>query len=313
MAVNPEGTATDGSLDEAAKAIDGLLEPKGQPEESADQTDTVNHEEPEPVGEESPGAEPEGEQPESEEEPTHAVQVNGETQQVTLDELRNGYSRDSDYRQKTAQLADDRRQFTTGVERAANELKTRTIRLDAAINSLETTAPNLETILQEEGAEAALAADLAHRQKRQVLDEAKAERDRTAGEQQQQQQQQFQTWAQGEIDKIGKAWPEYADTEKGPKVRNDLRTYMHSVGFNDTELGGLVDHRTVLAFRKAMDWDKLQKAKPRTEKKLAAANKMAKPGAKIGSRDADRVKGKMDRLRKTGSMRDAAAVFEELL
>ena len=42
---------------------------------------------------------------EKQESPSYKVKVNGQEFDVTLDELRNGYSRDADYRQKTEELA----------------------------------------------------------------------------------------------------------------------------------------------------------------------------------------------------------------
>jgi len=53
-----------------------------------------------PVASTEPSAVPSGD--------VYDVTVNGETQQVTLDELRNGYSRQADYTRKTQELATER-------------------------------------------------------------------------------------------------------------------------------------------------------------------------------------------------------------
>ena len=42
------------------------------------------------------------------EEPTYAVKIGGEEQQVTLEELQNGYQRQADYTRKTQEIATER-------------------------------------------------------------------------------------------------------------------------------------------------------------------------------------------------------------
>ena len=44
----------------------------------------------------------------------HLVKVDGQEQQVTLDELRNGYQRQSDYTRKTQELASERERLAQG-------------------------------------------------------------------------------------------------------------------------------------------------------------------------------------------------------
>ena len=136
---NPlKGSETD--LQKAQKAVNGLLNP--QEEETIGQQEAPKEEieqnSPEPQNEESEEDQPQeqeiSEETESEEEevseqdvsqdeeqidtqekqedsPSYTVKVNGQELDVTLDELRNGYSRDSDYRQKTEELSHQRKQF----------------------------------------------------------------------------------------------------------------------------------------------------------------------------------------------------------
>jgi len=64
------------------------------------------------VGDEDAGA-GEGERADDGEQETKAytVKVDGQEVEVTLDKLKRSYSRDGDYRQKTARLSDDRKAF----------------------------------------------------------------------------------------------------------------------------------------------------------------------------------------------------------
>ena len=119
---------TDNTVTGAADKISGLLNPKeGQSEPEKTQTEPQEQTEPvktEPVAEEvsqtkTEEAKPEAESSENTEteqtesqqiqEPTlHRVKVQGQELEVSLDELKSGYSRDSDYRQKTHALSQDR-------------------------------------------------------------------------------------------------------------------------------------------------------------------------------------------------------------
>ena len=115
----------DNTVTGAADKISGLLNPQeGQSEPEKTQTEPQEQTEPvktEPVAEEISQSETEEAKPEAESSETHTeteqtesqqiqepelhrVKVQGQELEVSLDELKSGYSRDSDYRQKTHAL-----------------------------------------------------------------------------------------------------------------------------------------------------------------------------------------------------------------
>ena len=114
--------ALDGSIVEAQEALLSLMDPEeatpeteeAQPAEDVESTEETQdeslEEEPEEE-EEAEEAEEESEEPdeEAEEELLYAVKVDGEEQEVTLDELMKGYSRQSDYTKKTQELSEGRK------------------------------------------------------------------------------------------------------------------------------------------------------------------------------------------------------------
>ena len=145
---NPlQGSETD--VQKAQKAINGLLNPLNPKEEEVIGQQDLPQEQnkqnsPEPQEVESEEDQPQeqeiSEETESEEEevseqdvsqdeeqidtqekledsPSYTVKVNGQELDVTLDELRNGYSRDADYRQKTEELSHQRKQFQSESEK----------------------------------------------------------------------------------------------------------------------------------------------------------------------------------------------------
>ena len=114
--------ALGGSVDEAQEALLSLLDPEEEkPESEEAQPAEVEESQPEEEDEsleaepeeeeESDEDEEESEEPTEGEEELFVVKVDGEDREVTLEELRNGYSRQSDYTRKTQQLAGERQQM----------------------------------------------------------------------------------------------------------------------------------------------------------------------------------------------------------
>ena len=109
--------------------------------------------------------------------------------------------------------------------------------------------------------------------------------------------------------------PEIADPRTGPRLRQDVHQGMaEEYGFSAAELNDLYNHRTILMARDALAYRRMQKAKPGTRAKPREKPVVMKPGAKQGrSFDAaSRFAAKRDRLRRHGTLRDAAAVFEDM-
>ena len=125
----------------AAKKITGLLNPdKGQSEpakpaepseqpqeikeETSQESQSKSEETPKEAATEKPDIEEET-QTEIEEPELHRIKVSGQELEVTLDELKAGYSRDSDYRQKTHTLGLERRDLDNQKESFRQSYDTR--------------------------------------------------------------------------------------------------------------------------------------------------------------------------------------------
>ena len=116
--VNPEqGTLPDqdGTVESASTAILSIVEGEEKdqyestrPEPSKEETtETEVSEEDEPESEEE--EEEEGE--DQTETSLYTIKIDGKDTDVTLDELKSGYQKDSDYRKKTTELAEQRKAF----------------------------------------------------------------------------------------------------------------------------------------------------------------------------------------------------------
>ena len=140
-----------------------------------------------------------------------------------------------------------------------------------------------------------------------------AEQQRLAQEQQSDRAKQLQDFVQQERVKLVEAMPEFSDKAKGEQILKETRTYLKKEGFSDAEVNGVVDHRHVKLIRKADLYDRLMAGKSGAKKKVAKAPKTMKSGARVKATVTDLQKKQMKRLQQTGSARDAAAIFENLI
>ena len=331
---NPlQGSETD--LQKAQKAVNGLL---NTPEET--QTgETQQQNSPEPQNEESETDQPQeqeiSEETESEEEvseqdvsqdeeqidtqekqensPSYTVKVNGQELDVTLDELRNGYSRDADYRQKTEELSYQRKQFQSESEKQRqdysqklNELNQRLSAAQVDLNA-EINSADLDKLYEEDPTEAArLERKLKKKQDalNQSLQQTQAE-----------QKQQFESYLQDQQRKLVSKMPDFSDPAKASNLKANMKSTLNNYGFNDQEVAQVYDHRIVMLVNDAMKYRSMQNSKPNIAKKITKPSKPFSSGVKQSKSEANLKlrRDKFSRLKKSGSMKAAQDVFLDMI
>jgi len=255
---------------------------------------------------------------EVEEQPVYRIKAAGEEKDVTLEDLVKSYQLGADYTKKTQEIAEQRKAIEA--ERSAIE-ESRQLR-DAYAQRLQAIEQFLSQQQSEDDLEslketdpigyAVKVAELSQKEKQ--LYAVRAEQQRLAQQQQAEYQQNLQRFVQTEMAKLSQALPEFTDPEKGQSIRSDLRKFATSIGYSDEELSQVYDSRHVQVLYKAMQYDKLMQSKPQITKKVNEAPKMLKPGvAKAKSSEADALKKEKARLRTSGRVADAAAIFERFL
>ncbi|RKQ61230.1 hypothetical protein C8E02_0997 [Vogesella indigofera] len=246
----------------------------------------------------------------------YKVKVNGEEQEVTLDELLAGYQKDADYRQKTEKLAEDRRAAQSERQAALAERQQLGQQLDRYGFQLEAVMQDAQqvdwqTLLDNDPQEfmrQKLRVETAERELMQV----NAQRQQLAEVMQQDQVQALNEHVKHEREQLLAKLPEWADESKRKAEMGELRNYMQKQGYRDEEIGQLSDHRALLTIRKAWLFDQLQAKRGSTENKVKAAPpKVIKPSATTSPTDG-RNKS-MRALKQSGSIKDAASVIENLL
>jgi hypothetical protein len=316
--MTPEGN-TQLDVGGAADAIMGLMggqegSEQEQPETQLEANDSEA--ESEESYDESEVEQDEGEE-EAEEPPKYRVKAAGEEKEVTLDELIKSYQLGTDYTKKSQAVAEERKAVEAERQRIeeARYLRDQYAERLQVIEQMLNQQPeteNLEHLKETDPIGYAVkVAELSQREKQ--LAQVQAERQRIAQQQDQERQEQLGQVIQAEARKLAEAIPEYADPQKGEVARRELREFGQKLGFTEQELAGIYDSRQVLTLWKAMQYDKLQSAKPGITKKVNEAPKVMKSGVSQGRDGSEELKKLKAKARQTGRVADAAKAFERFL
>lgn len=334
MSDNPNGESTPvyNTVDQAQSAFANLLNATDESQEQTTESVEATQDEPQEVTESEVETGEVEEQSQSEdltddyseeaqeEEAKYEIKVNGKPVEVTLDELMSGYQRDSDYRRKTMELADERRLLEEEVNRAKSEsdavAKLRqdyATRLSEIENSMKPDANIDWAKLYENDPDEYHRKKIEVENKSKALETIKAERQRAIQEQQQEQTKVFNQYLEQQKKLLAEKEPEYVDPVKGEGLRKDMTSYLKKEGYSDQELNMMVDHRSFVIAKKAMLYDKMMNSKI-SAKQSKTVPKMVRSGTtKTVNKDNQQSKSLKSRLKQTGSMRDAANVLKQFL
>jgi hypothetical protein len=264
--------------------------------------------------------EPEGDE-EAEEAPTAAqtfrVKVDGEEVEVPLDELLKGYSRTADYTRKTQAIAEARKNAEAEAAQAREERQryAQTLQvLEAQLKAAQPPEIDWDRLYQENPVEWVRQRELVRtRQEQQAWVEN--QRRALAEKQALEEQQEAEKTLESERAKLLEQLPEWRDATKARAEKAKIVSYAtEKLGFSTDEISDLYDARAVLALRKAMLYDELMTRQKDLRPKIQQKAKPMKAGVSVPvttksvkSRDA------LSKLQRSGSTRDAAAVFEQFL
>lgn len=301
-------------LDKAANTFTSLL----FPEEAQQPVDV-------PATEEAPSdaapdtgeqAEAQAAEPEPQPKRSRKLRVGDEEIEVDEDEAYNGYLRQSDYTRKTQLVAEQRKQAEA--ELAA----TRTIReqyagqLDKVAAAMDQWVPKepdwaeLAKTLKPEQYVQAQAEWMTFSKNRQLVED---ERNRVARERLADLERDKQTLLAKEQERLLEAIPDWKDAAKAQTERQGLVAWLRGKGYTDEQIGGIADHRLIVALRNAKAFEDLQAQKPAAQKTVQSKIKPVTPGAPTTKRpSADRDRD-LERLKKSGKMDDAARAFSHFV
>ena len=315
------------NIDGAAEKISGLLNPKDQQEtetkaEPSEPVSTETQETPEsqaeseaaPVEQETENTEvTEETQTESQEPNLHRLKVNGQEIEVSLDELKAGYSRDSDYRQKTHSLSLEKRDLEAQKNSLRQSYDTRLSELNDLIATADATVKSQQGSqdlqrLYEDDPQAAAKLDFQLRQQNTAIEEMKQKaKDAYA--------QQYEDFLSTQRELAAQKIPEYSDPKKADQFKYAMRNSLRSYGFSDQEIGNLADHRFLMVAKDAMGYQSLKDKRPIVQKKIAKAPKVVKSGVANNnvSSGREQIRSKIGKVRKSGNIQDAQSAILDII
>jgi hypothetical protein len=293
---------------EEAEPEEGEVESELEPEETEEEEPTEEHTEEEESTEET------------EELAYYSVKVDGEELEVTLDELRSGYQRQQDYTRKTQALAEERKE--SEAKRAqqeelhqnflqqaslANELLNRDIKKFERVD--------WETLKVED--------PVGYVQKQIDLQEVRTQQATLQAQMQQvyesnlkSQQEERAKHVESQKKEALKLFPDWKSPEKMSKGQQRIAEYARGIGYDDMQLANIIDARDLAVLDKARQWDEYQANRKEIPKKKAqpSVRKVVKSKGKasVSTSKKKSITDKHQKLRKSGSLRDAAALMAEL-
>ena len=198
----------------------------------------------------------------------YKLTVNGQEVEVTLDELRKGYSRQQDYTQKTEKLSQDRRsvdQLKNDFTRQSEEAKIKRDQYEKQLQVLSEQLKaseqevNLDNLYENDPAEYVRAKAEQDRRK-EVIELANKEQEKIQAEKQEEYNKTYSNYLEQQRELLIKKLPIYADKDKGPEFVKNLTNFAKEIGYTDQEISQLVDHRAVMMLANAYRYDKLKKS-----------------------------------------------------
>jgi len=264
----------------------------------------------------------EDEQPSESNQELYKVVVDGQEQEVNLEELTKGYSRQSDYTRKTEKLSQDRKsveelknEYTRQSEEAKIKRDQYEKQLQVLSQQLRSSEPkvDLDRLYQDDPAEYVRVKAEQDRRK-ELLEKSNQEQERIQAEKQEEQGKQYNSYLEQQRQLLTQKLPIYADKEKGADFVKNLTNYAKEIGYTDQEINMLVDHRSVIMLANAYRYDKLKKANLKNKKvtKVSKVVSSSSPKIQDDSDVAKRMKSKKANLKKTGKVNDAVSVLREM-
>ena len=239
----------------------------------------------------------------------YTVKVDGEEREVTLDDLKQSFSGQA-YIQKGMKEASEAKKEAEGVYLALlNERQQLSYLLQQAQTGQIASAPvppsrelfNNDPI-------GYMDAKLSYDEAMQNYQNQQYQIQQVTESQNYQMQIAQQHYLQGEMQQLAKVIPEFGDAKTASKLKEDLVQFGSKLGYSESELSEVMDHRAILVLQKAMKYDQLVEGKSKATQKASNARPMVKPGTKKTGRTgaAKQRQNAQARMKKTGSIDDVA-------
>lgn len=244
------------------------------------------------------------------------VKVDGKTEVVTLDELKQGYSGQK-YVQKGMQEAATAKKEAESVYSALLQERQNIAQLYQQAQQGTLAQPPVEPAreLFETDPIGYMDAKLKYDEQLQAYSAQMHQMEQVAQQQTQAEQAAQQAYLQQEMMNLQKIIPEFADQSKATQIKDKLITSGTEIyGYEADEIAQVMDHRAIRVLHDAIKYQELMSGKEAAVEKAKPANRKKRPvkaGAKKGNNSSQVQKKLRQKLSKSGSVDDALALILE--
>ena len=244
------------------------------------------------------------------------VKIDGKTEVVTLDELKQGYSGQK-YVQKGMQEAATARKEAEAVYSALLQERQNIAQLYQQAQQGTLAQPPVEPAreLFETDPIGYMDAKLKYDEQLQNYSMQMHQMEQVSQQQTQAEQAAQQAYLQQEMMNLQKVLPEFADQNKATQIKDKLITSgTQMYGYEADEIAQVMDHRAIRVLHDAIKYQELMSGKDAAVEKANPAKRKKRPvkaGAKKGNSTSQVKKKLRQNLSKSGSVNDALALILE--
>jgi hypothetical protein len=313
--------ATGGELttDSAVDAFQALLDPSSVPQETEESrleklaAEESNKDNPEP---EKEAEEAEDDDVTDIEALKVPVKINGKIVEVSVAELKSEYGKEKASQERFEQAAEMRKTADAEMQKAhaertnyAQNLQRMAVQLEGALQEQQQTDWN--ALLESDPIEYLKQQNL-FQQRQAAYQQNMVEQQKMAAVFQAEQQKAYVQTLKEQQEALLAKLPTWKDPAKAQAEKAALKTYLLSEGYDEQAVDGISDAKAVVLARKAMLYDQMiEKARAATKKVSTLPQKVERPGN--GQQQLDKRSAAFQKLSKSGSVDDAAAVFRNFV
>jgi hypothetical protein len=187
---------------------------------------------------------------------------------------KSGQMKEADYRRKTAEAAEAKREAQAQQERVTQERSHYANQLDVLIGQLQTELVGDQQVLAQMANDDPIEwvrHNATMQQKIQRFQQAIGERQVIEQRAQQEQERKRQDWVNQQSQALQEKLPEWKDPAVRTKELGEMEAFLRAQGYSDGDMAAFLDHRVYLLARKAWQADKQATAR------VTAKDKQIKP------------------------------------
>lgn len=244
---------------------------------------------------------------------TYSIKVDGENVEVTLDDLKRDYSGQQYIQKGMKQAAAARKQ----AEEAYNGLNQQRQQLDQFMQQvgqkglmLEPTPPTKDLLNADPLGY--IEADATYREEMGQYQIEQHELKQNHDAMQVEKAKADKANLDYNFAELKRVLPDFADANKATKMKERLLKQGIAEDYTAEEIGGIIDYRAMRVLNKARLYDQIMAGNSTVESKLKKARPLMKAGTKkMPDSAAKKQRQQLSRLKKSGSIHDAAALLFE--